>query len=121
MYSIPTNLQNGRQLPKKYVEICNFVPSPPKYKVVTFSLDRLYNHWRLVHAYYVSLLAEDPSRFQSFMKTRERARRSEMGVEDGKLVPTMMVFHNGSEKARQAGAMPAPALRKFVEHALGPR
>jgi len=36
-------------------------------------------------------------------------------------IPTMMVFHNGSEKARQAGAMPAPALRKFVEHALGPR
>src|SRR5204863_8149197 len=36
-------------------------------------------------------------------------------------IPTMMVFHNGLEKARQAGAMPAPALRKFVEHALGPR
>src|SRR5438045_869032 len=32
-------------------------------------------------------------------------------------IPTMMVFDNGSEKARQAGAMPAPALRKFVEHA----
>jgi thioredoxin 2 len=33
-------------------------------------------------------------------------------------IPTMVVFKNGLEKARQAGAMPAPAIRKFIEHAL---
>src|SRR2546421_7218941 len=32
-------------------------------------------------------------------------------------IPTMVVFKNGLEKARQAGAMPAPAIRKFVEAA----
>jgi thioredoxin 2 len=36
-------------------------------------------------------------------------------------IPTMVVFTNGLEKARQAGAMPAPAIRKFVEQALGAR
>lgn len=30
-------------------------------------------------------------------------------------IPTMMVFKNGAEVARQAGAMPAPAIRKFIE------
>jgi thioredoxin 2 len=34
-------------------------------------------------------------------------------------IPTMVVFKNGLEKARQAGAMPAPAIRKFMEQALG--
>jgi thioredoxin 2 len=34
-------------------------------------------------------------------------------------IPTMVVFKNGLEKARQAGAMPAPAIRKFIEQALG--
>ena len=34
-------------------------------------------------------------------------------------IPTMMVFQNGLEKSRQAGAMPAPAIRKFIEQALG--
>jgi thioredoxin 2 len=33
-------------------------------------------------------------------------------------IPTMMVFQNGLEKARQAGAMPAPAIRKFIGQAL---
>jgi thioredoxin 2 len=33
-------------------------------------------------------------------------------------IPTMMIFKNGLEKARQAGAMPAPAIRKFLEQAL---
>ncbi|HKP05244.1 MAG TPA: thioredoxin [Chthoniobacterales bacterium] len=33
-------------------------------------------------------------------------------------IPTMMIFNNGLEKARQAGAMPAAAIRKFAEHAL---
>jgi thioredoxin 2 len=33
-------------------------------------------------------------------------------------IPTMVVFKNGLEKARQAGAMPAPAIRKFIEQAL---
>lgn len=32
-------------------------------------------------------------------------------------IPTMVVFRNGKEVARQAGAMPAPAIRKFVEGA----
>ena len=32
-------------------------------------------------------------------------------------IPTMIVFRNGAEVARQAGAMPAPAIRKFVEAA----
>jgi hypothetical protein len=31
----------------------------------------------------------------------------------------MVVFKNGLEKGRQAGAMPAPAIRKFIEQALG--
>ena len=30
-------------------------------------------------------------------------------------IPTMVLFQNGLEKARQAGAMPAPAIRKFLE------
>jgi thioredoxin 2 len=34
-------------------------------------------------------------------------------------IPTMMVFKNGLEKGRQAGAMPAPAIRKFIEQAVG--
>ena len=34
-------------------------------------------------------------------------------------IPTMVVFKNGLEKARQAGAMPALAIRKFVEQAVG--
>jgi hypothetical protein len=29
----------------------------------------------------------------------------------------MVVFKNGLEVARQAGAMPAPAIRKFIEQA----
>ena len=32
-------------------------------------------------------------------------------------IPTMVVFKDGLEKARQAGAMPAPAIRKFIEQA----
>jgi len=31
-------------------------------------------------------------------------------------IPTMALFKNGIEVARQAGAMPAPAIRKFIEH-----
>ncbi|HEV3243068.1 MAG TPA: thioredoxin [Chthoniobacterales bacterium] len=31
-------------------------------------------------------------------------------------IPTMALFRNGIEVARQAGAMPAPAIRKFIEH-----
>ena len=30
-------------------------------------------------------------------------------------IPTMILFQNGLEEARQAGAMPAPAIRKFLE------
>jgi thioredoxin 2 len=30
-------------------------------------------------------------------------------------IPTMILFKNGFEVARQAGAMPAPAIRKFIE------
>jgi thioredoxin 2 len=30
-------------------------------------------------------------------------------------IPTMVLFENGMEVARQAGAMPAPQIRKFVE------
>ena len=33
-------------------------------------------------------------------------------------IPTMIVFRNGREVARQAGAMPAPAIRKFVDAAV---
>ena len=32
-------------------------------------------------------------------------------------IPTMAVFRNGVEVARQAGAMPAPEIRKFTETA----
>ena len=32
-------------------------------------------------------------------------------------IPTMVVFRNGVEVARQAGAMPAPEIRKFTETA----
>ena len=30
-------------------------------------------------------------------------------------IPTMVLFKGGLEVARQAGAMPAPAIRKFLE------
>jgi thioredoxin 2 len=30
-------------------------------------------------------------------------------------IPTMMLFEKGMEVARQAGAMPAPQIRKFIE------
>ncbi len=30
-------------------------------------------------------------------------------------IPTMVLFSNGLEVARQAGAMAAPAIRKFIE------
>jgi len=30
-------------------------------------------------------------------------------------IPTMTLFRNGLEVARQAGAMPAPQIRKFIE------
>jgi thioredoxin 2 len=33
-------------------------------------------------------------------------------------IPTMAVFRGGSEVARQQGAMPAPAIRQFIEQAL---
>jgi thioredoxin 2 len=32
-------------------------------------------------------------------------------------IPTMALFENGLESARQAGAMPAPQIRKFIEQA----
>jgi len=32
-------------------------------------------------------------------------------------IPTMTLFQNGLEVARQAGAMPAPQIRKFIERA----
>lgn len=32
-------------------------------------------------------------------------------------IPTMALFRNGIEVARQAGAMPAPQIRKFIEQA----
>ncbi|HZS17550.1 MAG TPA: thioredoxin [Candidatus Udaeobacter sp.] len=32
-------------------------------------------------------------------------------------IPTMVLFQNGIEVARQAGAMPAPQIRKFIEQA----
>ena len=32
-------------------------------------------------------------------------------------IPTMVLFSNGLEIARQAGAVPAPAIRKFIEQA----
>ena len=32
-------------------------------------------------------------------------------------IPTMVLFSNGLEVARQAGAMPAPQIRKFIEQA----
>ena len=32
-------------------------------------------------------------------------------------IPTMVLFQNGLEVARQAGALPAPAIRKFIEQA----
>jgi thioredoxin 2 len=32
-------------------------------------------------------------------------------------IPTMIVFKNGLEVARQAGAMPSPAIRKFIASA----
>jgi thioredoxin 2 len=32
-------------------------------------------------------------------------------------IPTMTLFRNGLEMARQAGAMPAPQIRKFIEQA----
>ena len=34
-------------------------------------------------------------------------------------IPTMALFKGGLEVARQAGAMPAPAIRKFLEPWLG--
>jgi len=36
-------------------------------------------------------------------------------------IPTMVLFENGMEVARQAGAMPAPAIRKFIEQAQASR
>src|SRR6266478_4436887 len=36
-------------------------------------------------------------------------------------IPTRLVFNGGRDKARQAGAMPAPAIRKFVEQAVSSR
>jgi thioredoxin 2 len=33
-------------------------------------------------------------------------------------IPTMSIFRNGIETARQAGAMGAPAIRKFLEQDL---
>jgi thioredoxin 2 len=37
-------------------------------------------------------------------------------------IPTMTLFRNGLEIARQAGAMPAPQIRKFIEQAeLAPK
>jgi thioredoxin 2 len=32
-------------------------------------------------------------------------------------IPTMVLFENGLEVTRQAGAMPAPAIRRFIEEA----
>ena len=36
-------------------------------------------------------------------------------------IPTMVLFKGGLEVARHAGAMPAPAIRKFLEPWLGDR
>jgi thioredoxin 2 len=36
-------------------------------------------------------------------------------------IPTMVIFRDGLELGRQAGAMPAPAIRKFLEPYLAGR
>jgi thioredoxin 2 len=36
-------------------------------------------------------------------------------------IPTMVLFKNGLEVARQAGAMPAPAIRKFIGEGMAVR
>jgi thioredoxin-like negative regulator of GroEL len=38
-------------------------------------------------------------------------------VDQVSAVPLFVVFHGGREVARHAGAMPAPAICKFVENA----
>lgn len=45
----------------------------------------------------------------------EPALAGQFGVRS---IPTLMLFHHGREVARQAGAIPLPALLDWVEHHL---
>jgi hypothetical protein len=87
---LPTHLKNGDGLPSKFSDVCALVPKTPRYKIVAYSINSFGGFYRLVHAYYVSLLGDDPSRLQGLMKSRSRAPAS--GFEDGRLVESMLVY-----------------------------
>jgi hypothetical protein len=87
---LPAHLRNGSNLPSKFSEVRALVPDIPRYKIIAYSIDSYAGFYRLVHAYYVSLLGEDPSRLQSLMKSRSKTASS--GFEDGKLIDNMLVY-----------------------------
>lgn len=97
---LPTYLQNGSILPKKFSEICAIVSKTPRYKIVAHSIDSFGGYYRVVHAFYVSLLSDDPSRLQGLMKSRGRSPAS--GFEDGKLVEDMLFYQEHMRMDRMA-------------------
>lgn len=97
---LPVYLQNGSTLPKTFADICALVSKTPRYKIVAHSIDGFGGYYRVVHAFYVSLLGDDPSRLQSLMKSRGRPPAS--GFEDGKLVEDMLFYREFMRMDRMA-------------------
>ena len=98
---LPLHLRNGTSLPKRFTDICAQVPTPPKYKIVVFSIDSFGMNYRVVHAYYISLLGKDPLRLQDLMKSRSRTPT--YGFEDGRLIEDMIVYKEHLPLNQMAG------------------
>lgn len=87
---IPVTLQNGKQLPKSFAQVHDDLGVPLRYKVIVSGADRLFNRYRLIHCYYVGLLDNDPSHFQTLLNSK--AKRLEAVFESGKLLKDVIGY-----------------------------
>jgi hypothetical protein len=87
--SVPNHLKNGDPLPN-FADIVRAAPNYPRYKIVVFSIDAFCNRYRLVHAFYIFLLSDDPSRIKSLMESRDR--NSTPGFENGTFIEEMTCY-----------------------------
>ena len=88
--NLPSRLRIGSPLPKSFQDIMQGSEKYPRYKIVVFSTDSYDRTFRIVHAYYIWVLDTDPSRLQTFM--RSRAAKATTGWEDGRQVEAMMGY-----------------------------
>jgi hypothetical protein len=87
---IPVRLRNGAVRPKTFGEILAAMPTPPRYKIILFAVNRLFGRYRLVHSFYIYLLGDDPSRLKTFMQSKKQEPIS--GFEDGKFIQDLMQY-----------------------------